>query len=274
MTQLLTIARLEWTAALRLKWLRMLTAAFALLAVAAAYSAGAANDLSGADGFARTSMALIPVVLILVPLASLVLGISGQAAESGSEPFLFAQPVGRTTILVGRWFGECAALVSAIVGGLALGGVIVASQTGVVGVAAFALFIATAAVLAIIFLSIAAGLSAAIDKRVVALGAGVFVWFFFVLLYDATALSVATWLSGPRGGRVLFGSIFGNPVDLVRVVALSVSGTPNVLGAAGEAWVRFLGGTSSAAAAAAFALVVWVAAPLVIGTRLLAERDL
>ena len=67
MTQLLTIARLEWTAAIRLKWLRMLTAAFALLAVAAAYSAGAANDLSGADGFARTSMALIPVVLILVP---------------------------------------------------------------------------------------------------------------------------------------------------------------------------------------------------------------
>jgi len=274
MTELLTIARLEWTAALRLKWLRMLTAAFALLALGAAYSAGAANDLSGADGFARTAIALVPVVLILVPLASLVLGISGQAAESGSEPFLFGQPIGRATILVGRWLGECAALVSAIVSGLAIGGVMVAGQTGVDGLSSFAFFIATAAVLGIIFLSIAAVLSAAIDSRIAALGSGVFAWFFFVLLYDAAALSVATWLSGPRGGRVLFGSIFGNPVDLIRIVALSVSGTPNVLGAAGEAWVRFLGGTSTAAAAAAAALVIWIAAPLVAGIRLLAARDL
>src|SRR5262249_50403569 len=162
-------------------------------------------------GFARTAMALVPVVLILVPLASLVLGISGQAAEAGSEPFLFGQPVGRATVLVGRWLGECAALVAATVGGLALGGVIVAAPRGVDGLPSFVFFIAAAAVLAIIFLSIAAGLAAGIDRRVAALGAGVFAWFFFVLLYDAAALSVATWLSGPRGGRVLFGSIFGNP---------------------------------------------------------------
>jgi ABC-type transport system involved in multi-copper enzyme maturation permease subunit len=274
MTHLLTIARVEWIAALRLKWLRTLTAAFALLAAAAACSAGAANDLSGADGFARTAMALVPVVLILVPLASLVLGISGQAAESGGEPFLFSQPIGRATVLVGRWLGECAALVSATAGGLAIGGVVIAAQAGVDGLASFVFFVATAAILAIIFLSIAAGLSATIDSRVTALGAGVFAWFFFVLFYDAAVLSVATWLSGPRGGRVLFGSIFGNPVDLVRVIALTLSGTPHALGAAGEAWVRFLGGPWMTAAASASAIAIWVIAPLVIGVRFLAARDL
>ncbi len=67
--RLLTIARLEIVAAARLKWIRVLSAAFALLAAAAAYSAGAAVELSGADGFARTTMTLIPVVLILVPLS-------------------------------------------------------------------------------------------------------------------------------------------------------------------------------------------------------------
>src|SRR5262245_57371304 len=112
--QLITIARLEWTTAIRLMWIRLLTIAFALLAVAAAYSAGAANELSGADGFARTTMALIPVVLMLVPLAGLALGVSGQSAEQGSEPFLFSQPVDRSTILAGRWLGECAVLIGAI----------------------------------------------------------------------------------------------------------------------------------------------------------------
>jgi hypothetical protein len=85
MTHVLTIARLECVTAARLKWVRLLTAAFALLAGAAAYSVGAANELSGADGFARTTMALIPVALLLIPLAAWVLGVCGQSAEPGAS---------------------------------------------------------------------------------------------------------------------------------------------------------------------------------------------
>ena len=88
------------------------------------------------------------------------------------------------------------------------------------------------------------------------------------------ALSLAGWLTGSLGGRILFGSVFGNPADLIRVVALSVAGTPNVLGAAGDAWVRFLGGATSAGVAAVVALTVWMIAPLLAGVRLIGTRDL
>lgn len=274
MTHLLTIARLELTAAARLKWIRLLTIAFALLASAAAYSAGAANELSGAEGFARTTMALVPVVLILVPLAALVLGVSGQAAEPGGELFLFGQPVARAAVVIGRWLGESAALGGALVVGLGVGGLVVAFGSGAHGLAQFVLFVGAAVVLAVIFLSIAAAIASATDNRVVALGAGTFAWCFFVLLYDGAVLSLAGWLTGSVGGRVLFGSVFGNPVDLIRVVTLSVAGTPNVLGAAGDAWVRFLGGPSAAAAAAIAALTLWVTAPLAVGARLMTTRDL
>ena len=274
MTHFLTIARLELTAAARLKWIRLLTIAFALLAAAAAYSAGAANELSGAEGFARTTMALVPVVLILVPLAALILGVSGQAAEPGGELFLFGQPVARAAVVIGRWLGESAALGGALVVGLGVGGLVVAFGSGAHGLAQFVLFVGAAVVLAVIFLSIAAAIAAATDNRVVALGAGTFAWCFFVLLYDGAVLSLAGWLTGSVGGRVLFGSVFGNPVDLIRVVTLSVAGTPNVLGAAGDAWVRFLGGPSAAAAAAIAALTLWVAAPLAVGVRLMTTRDL
>ena len=272
--QLLTIARLELTAAGRLKWIRLLTASFALLAAAAAYSAGAADELSGADGFARTTMALVPVVLILVPLSALILGVSGQAAEPGSEPFLFAQPVGRATVLIGRWLGETAALAGSIVLGLGIGGGIVAFGSGTNGLAHFTFFVLASVVLATIFLAIAAAVAAATEKRVVALGAAIFVWFFFVLLYDGAMLSLAGWITGSLGGRVLFGSVFGNPADLIRVVTLSVAGTPNVLGAAGDAWVRFLGGSTAATLAAIAALTAWVVVPLATGIQLIRARDL
>ena len=273
-SHVLTIAHMELVAAARLKWIRLLTIAFALLASAAAYSAGAASELSGADGFARTTMALVPVVLILVPLAALILGVSGQSAEPGSEPFLFGQPVARGSVLIGRWVGESAALGGALIVGLGVGGSVVVSGSGAGGLPRFGLFVVASAALAIIFLSIAAAIAAATDKRVVALGVATFAWCFFVLLYDGVALSVAGWLTGSLGGRVLFGSVFGNPADLIRVVTLSVAGTPNVLGAAGDAWIRFLGGTTAAAVAAVVALAVWMVAPLAVGVRLMNGRDL
>jgi ABC-type transport system involved in multi-copper enzyme maturation permease subunit len=274
MTELLTIAKLELVAAARLKWVRLLTASFALLAVAAAYSAGAADELTGADGFARTTMALVPVVLILVPLAALILGVSGQAAEPGSEPFLYGQPVARATVLVGRWLGQTAALTGSIAAGLGMGGGVIAFGAGADGLPGFGFFILASMALAAIFLSIAAAIASATDKRVVALGVATFTWFFFVLLYDGAALSLAGWLSGRIGGRLLFGSVFGNPTDLIRVVTLSVAGTPNVLGAAGDAWVRFLGGATGAALAALAALTAWTVGPLLVGVRLIGARDL
>ena len=270
----LTIAALECRAAVRLKWIRLLASAFALLSIAAAYSAGAVNELTGADGFARTTMTLIPLVLILAPLGSLILGVSGQTAEPGTDPFLFTQPIGRATILLGRWLGECVALAGAIVVGLGVGGAWIAFGSGTDGVAPFLVFVALAATLAIIFLSIAAAIAASSDKRAAALGLGIFAWFFFVLLYDGIALSAAGWLSGPRGGRLLFASVFANPVDLVRVSALTLAGTRGVLGATGEAWIRFLGGQTAATVAAVVAVVTWAAAPLSVGVMMLRRRDL
>jgi Cu-processing system permease protein len=274
MSDVITIARLEFTGVARLKWIRLLAAAFALLSLAAAYSAGAASELSGADGFARTTMTLIPVALILIPLAAVVLGVAGQSAESGSEPFLFAQPISRAAVLVGRWLGEWTALGSAIACGFGIGALVVASGAGIAGAGSFVLFTAAAIVLAGIFLSIGATIAAATEKRLAALGAATFVWFVFVLLYDAVALSVAGWVTGSIGGRILFVSVFGNPADLIRIAMLRLAGTAHVLGAAGDAWTRFLGGDAMAASIAAAALGAWVAGPLAIGVLVLRARDL
>lgn len=271
---LLTIARLEFVAAARLNWIRLLAAAFGLIAVAASFSAGAANELTGADGFGRTTMALVPVVLILVPLAALVLGVSGQSAEPGGDPFLYGQPIGRATVLIGRWLGEGVALGGAIVVGLGTGAAIVAFGNGAEGLPRFAFFVGASVTLAAIFLSIAAVIASATDTRVTALGIGTFAWFFFVLLYDGLALSLAGRLTGPLGGRILFASVFANPTDVIRIVVLSIAGTPNVLGAAGDAWVRFLGGPTHMAFAATGALTMWIVMPLAIGARVINLRDL
>jgi Cu-processing system permease protein len=272
MKTVITIARLELVAAARLKWIRLLTTAFALLAASAAYSAGSASELSGADGFARTTMTLIPVSLLLIPLAAIVLGVSSQSAEGG-ESFLFGQPVARIAVLAGRWLGSAAALCGTIGLGFGAAAVIVLTSAGRDGAVGYALFVAASMALAAIFLSIGAAIAVTTDKRTTALGAGVFAWFFFVLLYDGIALSVAGWLTGRIGGRVLFGSILANPADLARVAMLRLAGTADVLGASGEAWIRFLGGDATATIVTLLMLAVWTAAPLTFAAATLNRRD-
>jgi Cu-processing system permease protein len=200
--------------------------------------------------------------------------VSAQTPEPGGEALLFTQPVARWAIVLGRWAGEAAALGTATSAGLACGALVILGNGGREGLAEYSFFGLAAVLLGWIFLALAAAIAAAAHSRTAALAYGTFAWFFFVLLYDAVALSVAGWLTGVAGGRVLLASVFGNPADLIRVAVLSVAGNAYVLGAAGEAWLRFLGGPTAALAWTAAGIVLWTVAPLAAAVRLIGTRDL
>ena len=105
------------------------------------------------------------------------------------------------------------------------------------------------------------------------LGVSTFVWFLAVIFYDAAALAAAVWLTGRAGARLLFASVFVNVVDLVRILTLTLAGTPHILGVAGESWMRTLGGTVPVAALAAAALTAWIVLPLALAVRCSAVSD-
>jgi Cu-processing system permease protein len=200
--RLRVVSRLEFIVVARLRWIRLLAAAFALLTIGAAWSAGSARELMGVDGFARTTVVLVPLVLTLVPLAAILLGVSGQTSEPGGEAFLHTQPVTRFEALLARYLGQAAALGCALLAGFGIGGLVVALGAGAADVTSFAVFAAATFGLALVFLALGALLAAVIERRTAALAAGAFVWFFFVLLFDAIALSSAMWLTGRAGARV------------------------------------------------------------------------
>lgn len=274
MRRLGIVSRLEFVTVARLRWIRLFALAFALLTVAIAWSTGSAREVTGTDGFARTTVALIPVVLLLVPLVAILVGIAGQTGESGSDAFLYAQPLTRFEILLGRWLGEGAALASALVAGFGAGASYIALGAGVEDLSTFVVFAAATLALALVFLAVGALVAALVERRVAALATGAFIWFFFVLLFDAVALTAAVWLTGRAGTRLLMASVFGNPADLMRVLTLSLAGTPHLLGAAGESWHRFLGGPTWATALACLGLAGWICMPLAAARFAILRRDL
>ena len=270
---LITIAKTEFTAASRLWWIRLFTLAFALITVAMAQAASVSGESGGEETFARLTVALLPLALMLVPLAALLVGVSSMSGEQDASGFLLALPVSTTEVILGRWLGQASALGAALGAGFGGGGIIIWASSGSADVLHFVWLVAACLLLALAFLSIATLVAVTVSNRGAALGVAAFIWFVAVILYDAAALAAAVWLTGRQGARLLFASVFANVVDLVRVLTLTLAGTPHILGVAGESWIRTLGGPGPVAVLAAAVLAAWIVVPLAIAARVAAVRD-
>jgi ABC-type transport system involved in multi-copper enzyme maturation permease subunit len=264
---------MEFTATARLWWIRLFAMAYALMTIAMAYAAGVIGDSDPAEAFARLTVAVLPLALMLVPLASLLIGTSGAHDPSGTA-FLLAQPVTRRQAVTGCWLGQGAAVSTAIILGFGTGGAMVTAISGARDIERFVLLTAACVLAGLAFLSIGSLIASGVRRRSAAMGAAAFIWFVAVIFYDAALLGLALWMPGTSGARVLFISVFGNVLDLVRVLTLLVAGTPHILGAAGESWLRALGGPAAAIGLSAVALAAWVLLPLALAARIRSVRDL
>ena len=270
------VARQELLLAARSRWTQIFAAAFALLALAVSTSGYILSGGRGFQDFARTSASLVQLVVLVVPLASLLMGVLALAPERGTAELLFSQPVSRRAILVGRLLGLLAALAAAEFVGFGLAGLIVFSSTGEEGGWGYALLVLGSFLLTAAFLAIAALIAAGAvgRKRTRALALAVVVWFVAVILLDLAALGVASLLPSTAASRLLIVSVMANPAGAVRTGALlGIEGTA-AFGSASLALLRFTGGPAGAAVLLALSTLAWVVVPTAAAVRRLSRIDL
>jgi Cu-processing system permease protein len=213
---------------------------------------------------------------LLVPLTSLLLGAMALAPERGAAELLFSQPFGRTTILLGRLAGLFQALVAAQAIGFGAAGVVVFSQAGEGGIAAFLLVFAGSAALTAIFLALAAWLAAggAARRRARTLALALVVYFALVVVFDVVALGAASLLPSGTASRLLVVSVIVNPVDAVRTGTLLTIEGAAAFGTASLAFLRFTRGSLGAGFVLTASLLVWTVAPLVAAIVRLRRTDI
>jgi len=272
----LLVARQELLLAARSRWTQIFAGVFALLALGVSASGYILSGGHGFQDFARTSASLVQLVVLVVPLASLLMGVLALAPERGTAELLFSQPVSRRTILVGKLLGLLAALAAAEFVGFGLAGLVVFSSTGEEGGGGYALLVAGSFLLTAAFLSIAALIAAGAvgRKRTRALALALVVWFVAVILFDLVALGVASLLPSTAASRLLIVSVIANPAGAVRTGALlGIEGTA-AFGSASLAFLRFTGGPARAAVLLVLSILAWVVLPTVAAARRLSRVDL
>jgi Cu-processing system permease protein len=270
----LDIGRHELTINIRNKWTVIFAVAFGILVVGIAYFGIMAEGFSGVENFTRTSASMLNLVLYLIPLVALTMGTLSFTGERAISELLFAQPVSRSEVLLGKLAGLFASLTLSMLAGFLAAGIVILIFNGDEGLSAYGSFVLLSLLLAFVFLCIAAAVATLNRRKSKAFGGALFLWFFFVLFYDLITLGITLLLSGQAANYFLFASLLGNPVDMVRVAVLILLDNVTIFGAAGAALLRFLGGPVASVALLIGGLALWIAVPLLLAQRLLRRQDI
>src|SRR5262245_11001804 len=266
------VAREEYRRALETRWLFVFTALFALLVLGLSYFGLAQSREVGFQGFARVTLSLMNLVLIIVPLTGLMLGVASIAGGGESLALLLAQPVTRGEVLAGKFLGLAAALGVAQALGFGGGGIVVALNAGAQQVPGFLVLTCLSLVLGWLTLAAALLLAALWPDRLRAMTAALLLWLLLVVAYDLVVLGATAVLRGVPLQAVLFPALLLNPVDLVRVLTTLAVGSGALFGPTSAVLLKMFGSGGGVALGLAV-LAIECVVPLAIALRVFRRRD-
>ena len=256
--------------ALRSRWFLLYTLAFAALGLGVSYVSAAASG-GGLSGFGRTSAGLVNLVLLVVPLMGLTAGAGSIASdrERGMLPYLLAQPVTRTELLLGKFVGLALTLVASICLGFGAVAAALAWSGSATRPAALLELAGLSVALALAMLSVGLLISTLAHRTGVATGTAVFLWLGLVFVSDLGLMAGA--LTFKLSIEHLFGLALLNPLQVFKMWSLqSVDASLDVLGPAGlyaqETYGRLLNVIFG------ICLTLWTLVPLAIASLVFNRR--
>jgi Cu-processing system permease protein len=270
-THLLSLFRFELAAARRARTLPLFAAGFGLGSMAIAFVGLSAGGALEVQGFARTSISLLQLVIWIVPMLGLVTG-ALAGAECHELELIAALPVSRQSIVLARWLGWSVALGGALLVGLGLAGGVIGFLAGAADGWRYLRLIGVALCLLAATLALGLWVGVAVRTRIKALAIAVAVWFLLVVGMDLLAIFMLAVLPPGKAGWWLSLLLMADPVDTARALGLSLFHADVVAGPTGAALRRVLGGKGVWALTAA--LVAWTLIPLTLAGRRFARTDL
>jgi Cu-processing system permease protein len=261
MSTALKLVRYELRDASRSRWLIVYTLFFAV-----------ATELlvrfSGDD--AKALLSLANVMLLVVPLASVMLGAMSLYAAREFTELLLAQPVKRMQLYIALFLGLAVPMSLAAAIGMTLPFMLHGIAPG--ATSALLLMCLVSSALTFTFVGLAFLIAIRTDDRVRGLGAALGVWLVSAVLYDVLVLLVVTFFAGHSIERPLLGLMLANPIDLARVLLLLHFDASALMGYTGAVFARFFGSAAGTAIAIS-ALGVWMAIPVLLGARAFGRKD-
>ncbi|WP_133406014.1 ABC transporter permease [Parashewanella tropica] len=233
MSPVLSVAIKEFQDGLRNRWLISITLIFAILSLGLSYYGSVASGEIGLTSISSTIASLSSLAVFLIPLIALLLAYDSFVGEqeSGTLLLLLTYPISHTQLLLGKFVGQGAIMALATVLGFGSAAVLLGFQMDFSSVIhSFGLFILTAILLGLCFISIAYVISLVVTEKSKAAGLALILWFFFILVFDLGLLAVLVGMEDGLSQKQLVNLMLLNPADIFRMVNLASLDTSDVNG--------------------------------------------
>jgi len=223
------------------------------------------NDLS------KAVITLMNVIIILVPLIGTIFGVMYYYNSREFTELLLAQPIKRSSIFLGQYFGVATSLAMSLIIGLGLP----FAFYGIFNSSAiwdFSLLLITGGFLTFIFTALAFVIALSNENKIKGFGYAILLWLFMAVIYDGLFLmSLLYFEDYPLDKFSLFATML-NPVDLSRVLILLKLDISALLGYTGAVFQQFFG-TSFGVILSFVMLVCWVVIPTFLIWRIAKRKD-
>ena len=249
----------------------LFAAGFALASIAIALVGLSAGGVLAVQGFARTSVSLLQLILWVVPLLALLTG-AAAGAECYELEFIAALQVTRAEIVFSRWLAWLTALGAALAIGLGAAGAVIAGFTGSADGWRYLGLVAIAFLLLSACLATGLAIGVRVRDRGRALAVAVVAWCVLVVGVDLVAIGLLAILPAGVASWPLSFLLLLDPIDLARVLGLGLFSANEIAGPTGAALRAVMGGWGAVLLVAG--LGAWTAVPLVVAARTFRTRDL
>ena len=267
------LLRFELAAARKGRTAPLFAAGFGVACIALALVGLSAGGTLAVQGFARTSVSLLQLILWVVPLLGLLIG-AAAGAECYELEYVAALGGGVTRfgIVLSRWAAWVGALSAALCLGLGAAGAVIAVLAGSADGWRYLGLIAVAVLLlsSCVATGLAIGVRARDRSR--ALAFAIVAWCVLVVGVDLIAIGLLAVLPAAAPTWPLSLLLLLDPIDLARVLGLGLFSADEIAGPTGAALRAMIGGWGALLLGAG--LVAWTALPLAFAAGTFRKRDL
>lgn len=265
------LLRFEVAAARKGRTAPLFAAGFALACVAIALVGLSASGALAVQGFARTSISLLQLVLWVVPLLALLIG-AAAGAECHELEYVAALPITRSQIVLTRWAAWLGALGAALCIGFGGAGVVIAMFAGTADGWRYLGLLSVALLLLSACLAAGLAIGVRVRDRGRALAVAVVAWCLLVVGVDLVAIGLLAILPAGTASWPLSFILLLDPIDLARVLGLGLFSADEIAGPTGAALRAVMGGWGAVLLLGG--LVGWTALPLMFAARTFRKHDL
>ena len=236
---------------MRSRWSYVYFAFYSLLGVVLLFLN---NDLS------KAVITLMNVIIVLVPLIGTIFGIMYYYSNKEFTELLLAQPLKRSSIFLGQYFGVALSLSMSLILGLGLPFLFYGLFKSD-AIWDFSLLLVTGVFLTLIFTALAFIIALSYENKIKGFGYAILLWLFLAIIYDGLFLLTLLFFEDYPLDKVSLLATLFNPIDLSRTLILLKLDISALLGYTGAVFKQFFG-TNFGLILSLSILIIWVLVPV------------